>query len=120
MALKEFKFKSKTIEELKALSVAEFVELLPSRHRRNYIRGFSDEKVKFMKKLEKKNNVKTHLRDMVVLPFMVGKTVQIHTGKGFQATVIQPEMIGHYFGELALTRKRAMHTSVGVTNKPKK
>ncbi len=120
MALKEFKFKSKTIEELKALSVADFVGLLPSRQRRSYTRGFSDEKIKLIKKLERKDNVKTHLRDMIVIPAMVGKTIQIHTGKAFQAVTIQPEMIGHYFGELALTRKRAVHTSVGVTNKPKK
>ena len=120
MALKIFKFKNKTIEELKALSIAEFMELLPSRQRRSYNRGFSDEKKKLIKKLEKKNNVKTHLRDMVVLPLMVGKTVQVHTGKGFESIVIQDEMIGHFLGEFALTRKRAMHTSVGVTNKPKK
>ena len=120
MALKVFKFKSKTIEELKALSIAEFIELLPARQRRSYRRGFSDEKVKFLKKLEKKNNVKTHLRDMIVLPSMVGKTVQIHTGKGFQAVVIVEEMIGHFLGEYALTRKRASHTTMGVTNKPKK
>ncbi|MBN1175226.1 30S ribosomal protein S19 [Candidatus Woesearchaeota archaeon] len=120
MALKIFKFKNKTIEELKALSIAEFVELLPSRQRRSYTRGFSDEKKKLIKKLEKKNNVKTHLRDMIVLPIMVGKTVQIHNGKGFEAIVIQNEMIGHFLGEFALTRKKANHTSVGVTNKPKK
>lgn len=120
MALKIFKFKNKTIEELKELSIAEFVEMLPSRQRRSYNRGFSDDKKKLIKKLEKKNNVKTHLRDMIVLPIMVGKTLQIHNGKSFESIVIQNEMIGHFLGEFALTRKKANHTSVGVTNKPKK
>ena len=120
MALNVFKFKSKTIEELQSLSASEFVELLPARQRRCYKRGFSDEKVKFLSKLEKKNNVKTHLRDMFIFPSMVGKTVQIHTGKGFQAIIITEEMIGHFLGEYALTRKRAAHTSMGVTNKPKR
>lgn len=120
MALKEFKFKGKNLEELQALSIAEFSELLPSRQRRSFKRGLSDDKKKFIKKLEKKNNVKTHLRDMIILPFMVGKTIQIHTGKSFQAVTIVDEMIGKYFGEFALSRKRAAHTSMGVTNKPKK
>jgi len=120
MALKEFKFQSKTLEELQALSLNELAEMLPSRQRRSIKRGFSDEKKKLMLKIEKKDNVKTHRRDMIILPKMVGRTVQIHTGKTFQAVTFTGEMIGHFFGEFALTRKRAQHTSVGVTNKPKK
>jgi len=120
MALKIFKFKNKTIEELKELSIAEFVGLLPARQRRSYARGFSDEKKKLIKKLEKNDNVKTHLRDMIILPLMVGKTIQIHNGKAFVSIVIQNEMIGYFLGEFSLTRKKASHTSVGVTNKPKK
>ncbi|MCA9477519.1 MAG: ribosomal protein S19 family protein [Nanoarchaeota archaeon] len=120
MALKEFKFKSYTIDQLKEMGTAEFVALLPSRQQRSFKRGFSDEKQKLVKKIEKKNNVKTHLRDMIILPTMIGKTVQIHTGKDFQAITFTNEMLGHYFGEYALTRKRAVHTNIGVTNKPKK
>jgi small subunit ribosomal protein S19 len=71
-------------------------------------------------KIEKKNNVKTHRREMIVLPKMVGKTIQIHNGKGFESVTITEDMIGHYFGEFSLTRKRAVHTNIGVTNKPKK
>ena len=120
MALKIFKVKNKTLEELKAMTIDEFSTLLPSRHRRSIRRGFSDEKKKLLLKIEKKNNVKTHQRDMIIFPSMIGKTVQIHTGKTFQAVTFTEEMIGHFFGEYALTRKRAMHTSMGVTNKPKK
>lgn len=120
MALKEFKFKSKTLPELQDMSISELAELFPSRQRRTIKRGFSDAHKKLMAKIEKKNNVKTHLRDMIVFPKFVGKTVQIHSGKTFQAVVFTEDMIGHYFGEFVLTRKRATHTSVGVTNKPKK
>lgn len=120
MALKEFKFKSKTLDELKELSTAEFVGLLPTRQRRAYRRGYSDEKQKLIAKIEKKDHVKTHIRDMIVLPRMVGKTVQIHTGKVFQAIIFTEDMLGHSFGEYALTRKKAVHTNIGVTNKPKK
>lgn len=120
MALKIFKFKNKTIEELKELSTAEFMELLPSRQRRSYNRGLSDDKQKLIKKLETKKNVKTHIRDLVIIPLMVGKTIQVHNGKTFESIVIQDEMIGHFLGEFSLTRRKANHTSVGVTNKPKK
>ncbi len=120
MALKEFKFKGKSLDELKALSIEEFATLIPSRQRRTIKRGFSDNHKKLLQKIEKKDNVKTHIRDMIIFPSMVGKTVQIHTGKSFQAITFTDEMIGHCFGEFALTRKRAAHTSMGVTNKPKK
>lgn len=120
MALKEFRFKAKKLDEFKEMSLMEFAELLPSRQRRSIKRGFSDTKKKLLKKLEKKDNVKTHLRDMIIVPAMVGKTVQVYTGKTFQAVTIVDEMLGHYLGEFALTRKRATHTNIGVTTKPKK
>ncbi|MGM5479980.1 MAG: 30S ribosomal protein S19 [Nanobdellota archaeon] len=120
MALKEFKYRSKTLEELKELSIDELAEMLPSRVRRKIKRGFSDNHKKLLDKIQKKDNVKTHLRDMIVLPFMVGKTVHIHTGKSFQPVTFTEEMIGHYFGEFVLTRKKATHTNIGVATKPKK
>ncbi|MFW6378550.1 MAG: 30S ribosomal protein S19 [Nanoarchaeota archaeon] len=120
MALKEFKYKSHSLEELKNMSLGELAALLPARARRSIQRGFSEEHKKLIKKIEQKDDVKTHFRDMVVLPSMVGRTVKIHSGKGFQPVTFSEEMIGHYFGEFVLTRKRATHTNVGVTNKPKK
>jgi len=58
--------------------------------------------------------VKTHCRDMIILPSFVGKTIGVHNGKEFQPVKIQPEMIGHYLGEFALTRKRVKHSGPGV------
>lgn len=120
MALKVFKFKSKTLEELKELSTAEFAELLPSRQRRSIKRGLSEEKKQFIEKVEKKGSAKTHRRDMIVFPSMVGKTIQIHNGKQFIPIIVKEEMIGRFFGEFALTRKKATHTNIGVATKPKK
>jgi small subunit ribosomal protein S19 len=111
---KEFLYRGKTTAELKELSLNEFAELLPARQRRKIKREFSEEEKKLIAKLEKKDNVKTHLRDMIVLPQMVGKTVKIHTGKEFHIVTIQEESVGHYFGELALTRKRTTHSAPGV------
>ena len=58
--------------------------------------------------------VRTHLRDMIVLPEMVGKTIEIYNGKTFNRVEIMPEMVGHYLGEYSLTRGRVSHGSAGV------
>ena len=114
MAKREFAYRGKTLEELQAMSLNDVAALLPSRQRRKVKRGFTDEEKKFAEKIKVKNNVKTHLRHMIVLPYMVGKTVRIHTGKEFQSITLQEDMIGYYLGELALTRKRIMHSAPGV------
>ncbi len=115
MAKKEFTFRGKTLEELKKLSLNEFMELVPSRQRRKFKRGFTDREKKFLKKIESgKNNVETHAREMVILPVMVGKTIKIHQGKEFFPVLIQEEMVGHVLGEFALTRRKVGHSSPGV------
>ncbi len=111
---KEFLYRGKTLDELRGLSLNQLSELLPARQRRKIKKGFSDEEKKLVAKIESKDNVKTHLRAMIVLPFMVGKTLRIHNGKEFKLVVIQPEMIGHYLGEFSLTRTRPSHSAPGV------
>lgn len=114
MAKKVFTYRGKTLEELQSMSLKEFAELLPSRQRRSIERGFDAVKKKIIDKLRKRNNIKTHSRDMIVLPQFVGKTVNIHNGKSFESVLIQEDMIGMFFGELVLTRKRVQHNSPGV------
>ena len=114
MAKKQFLYRGKTLEELQKLSLSELAELLPARQRRSIRRGFNDGKKKIMDKLSKKNSIKTQVRDMIVLPQFVGKTINIHDGKSYNIVVVQEDMIGMFFGELAMTRKRVMHNSPGV------
>ena len=114
MAKKEFVYMGKKLEELKQLSIHELAKLLPARCRRNIKRGFTEEKKKLLKRLEKKDNVKTHIRDMIILPTMVGKTIRLHNGKEFVPIIIQEEMIGSYLGEYSLTRKKVGHSAPGV------
>lgn len=115
MAKKEYTYRGKSLQELKDMPNSEFLKLLPARQRRTLKRGFTDLQQRFIKKLEKKgNNVKTHVRDMLVLPTMVGKTIMIHSGKEYVKIIIEPEMIGLFFGELVLTRKRVAHNNPGV------
>lgn len=115
MAKKVFTYRGKTLEELKNMSIKELAELLPARCKRNIKRGFSVEKHKLLKEIEAdKKNIKTHLRDMIILPLMVGKTIKIHNGKSFVPILIQAEMIGHYLGEFAITRQGVRHNAPGI------
>jgi len=115
MAKKEFSFRGKSIEDLKALSLKEFAEMLPSRQRRTLKRGFSDKQKKVLEKIKKnKRNIKTHCRDMIIIPEMVGITIGVYSGKEYVSITIMPEMVGHYLGEFALTRKHVSHSSPGV------
>jgi small subunit ribosomal protein S19 len=114
MAKKVYSFRGKTLEELQSLSMKELAELLPSRQRRTIKRGLDDGKKKIIEKLAKKSSIKTHCRDMIVLPQFVGKTINIHSGKSFEPIIIQEDMIGMFFGELVTTRKRVTHNSPGV------
>ena len=123
MARKVFKFRGYSIEELQAMSLEEVIELLPSRQRRSLKRGFLLRQEKVLAKMEKvdiENNdgrpevIKTHCRDMIVLPNMVGYTFGIYNGKEFVEVTIKPEMIGCYFGEFAQTRSRVQHGDPGM------
>lgn len=111
---KIFKYKGKTIDELKALSLEEFALLVPSTLRRKINRGFSEQEQKLLERVKAgEQKIKTHSRDMIVLPEMIGIKLGIHTGKEFVDVVLVEEMIGMRFGELAMTRKIAKHTTLG-------
>ncbi|MBC2699240.1 MAG: 30S ribosomal protein S19 [ANME-2 cluster archaeon] len=111
----EFTYRGKTIQDLKSLSLEEFAELLPARQRRTINRGLGDEHKKILNKInDGDTTIKTHLRDMIILPGMVGLNLEIHNGKSFEKVEVIPEMLGHYFGEYSFTRKRVSHGSAGV------
>jgi len=111
---KIFKFKGNTLEELQAMSLEDLSKILPSRERRKIVRGFTEQEKVFLSNLESgSNKLKTHCRDMIVLPNMVDKKISIYSGKEFVEVKIVPDMIGMRFGELVPTRKIAAHTTMG-------
>jgi len=118
--VKEFTYKGKTIEELKKLTLQEFAKLVPARSRRSLNRGFTDAQKKLMDKIRKTNQgvykkqIKTHCRNIVILPEMMGLKIHIYNGKVFNQVEIQPEMIGHFLGEFALTRQTIKHSAPGI------
>lgn len=112
---KVFTFKGKSLEELQKMPLEEFAKLLPARQRRSLKRGLTVRQKKLLERLRKKEKpVKTHVRDLIILPEMVGKRVLVHNGKEWISVDIKPEMLGHRLGEFALTRKRVMHSAPGV------
>lgn len=112
---KEFIFKGKSIGELKNLSVNEFSELIPSRARRSLKRGITEDQKKLIEKIKANDpNIKTHAREMVILPVFVGHMVKVYNGKEYFPVHITEEMVGHYLGEFALTRRRVAHNAPGV------
>ncbi len=123
MAKKEFGYRGIEMGELQTMPMDKFISLLPSRQRRTLKKGLPPEKRKLLMRLRraKKSSedgetviVRTHCRDMIVLPEMVGLTVGIYNGREFSMVEIKPEMIGHFFGEFALTRRRVSHSAPGV------
>jgi small subunit ribosomal protein S19 len=123
MPKKEFTYRGHTIEELQGMSMDEFIKLLPSRQRRSLQRGLSTdqrtllENIRRAKKSQSEGQpavTKTHARDMIILPEMVGATLMIHNGKEFTSVEIVPEMIGCYLGEFAITNKPVRHGSPGI------
>jgi len=114
---KKFTYKGKTLEELKQLGAREFARYLSSRERRSVLRN-SQAVDKFVKKCleksEKKKMIRTHSREMVIVPQIVGLAIQVYNGKEFTMVRINDEMIGHRLGEFALTRRVVKHGAPGI------
>ena len=114
---KIFKYRGKTLEELKTLDIREFSKLLKSRTRRMVLRQFNEinEFVNRSKvKIERKKTIKTHDRNLVVVPQMVGMRIHVYNGHAFITVDIIGEMLGHRFGEFSLTRGKVKHGTAGI------
>ena len=111
----EFTYRGYTLAKLKKMSLGDLADLLGARQRRKLKRELRSSEEKLLERSKTdKESVKTHLRDAIILPSMVGKKIGIHNGKSFEFVEIKTEMIGHYLGEFALTRKKVLHGSAGV------
>jgi small subunit ribosomal protein S19 len=114
MVKKDFTYRGHTTEQLKKMSIKEFASLVPSRERRSLLRGLTDAEKNLLQKLSKRDSVKTHCREMVVVPQMIGKTILIHSGKEYNPIMINEEMVGLRLGQLTLTRKPVKHNAPGI------
>merc|ERR1712111_258582 len=105
---RKFTYRGVDLDQLLDMSNEQLMELFPCRMRRKFTMAL-------IKKLRKKKRecpanekpdvVKTHLRNMVIVPEMTGSMVGVYNGKTFNQVEIKPEMIGHYLGEFSITYK---------------
>jgi len=118
--VKKFNYHGIPLAELEKLSLDKILLNFNSRQRRSLTRGITDGKrkvideIKLAKEGKLKNPIKTHLRDLIILPNMIGVEIHVYSGKEFQPITITPQMIGHYLGEYVITNKRVTHGAPGV------
>jgi len=120
---KNFRYRGKSLEELMKMPMEEFIKLLPARQRRSLSRGLRLEHRRFLEKVRKARKLaaegkkvvlKTHCRDMIIIPEMVGLTIQVYNGITWIPVTISPWHIGHYLGEFAITCKPVQHGEPGL------
>jgi small subunit ribosomal protein S19 len=118
-----FHYRGYTLEELKKMNMDQFIQLLPARARRSLRRGLPPRQKKLLERLRRSYRAKkrgkdlvtrTHVRDMLIFPEMVGLKIGVYNGMKFEIVEVKPEMIGHYLGEFSLTRHRVSHGSPGI------
>lgn len=63
---------------------------------------------------EKPDVVRTHLRNMIIVPEMIGSVIGVYNGKTFNQVEIKPEMIGHYLAEFSISYKPVKHGRPGI------
>ena len=119
----QFQYRGNTLDELKKMNMDQFIQLLPARARRSLRRGLPPRQKKLLERLRRAYRAKkrgkdlitrTHVRDMIIFPEMVGLKIGVYNGKEFEIVDILPDMIGHYLGEFSLTRRRVQHGSPGI------
>jgi len=112
---KEMKWKGMDEEEIKTLELKAFMKYVPARARRSLKRGFTEPQKSLLKRIQAdNNNIKTHCRNMVIIPSMLGKLIRVYNGKDFVPVTIITDMLGHYLGEFSHTRRKVSHGSAGV------
>jgi len=118
--VREFTYRGLPQKELEELPLDKLLELFPARIRRSLTRGINDNKrkligeIKAAKEGKLKTPINTHLRDLIILPYMIGTTVNVYSGKEFVPVTITSEMVSHYLGEYVITNKRVSHGAPGV------
>lgn len=127
--VKEFQYRGVALAELEKMPIDRLRGLLGARQRRSLKRGVTDGKRKVIAQVRAARaaaaggegeggrappRIRTHLRDLIILPFMVGTAVQVYNGKEFKEVEIKAEMIGHYIGEYSLSGRRVSHGAPGV------
>lgn len=112
-SFKKFTYRGIDLDQLLDLSSEQLRDVVHARARRRFNRGLKRKPMGLIKKLrkakqeakpnEKPDLVKTHLRDMIIVPEMIGSVVGVYSGKEFNQVEVKAEMVGHYLGEFSIS-----------------
>jgi len=121
---KKFSYRGVDLDALLDMTSEELVKLFHARARRRFQRGLKRQPMALVKKLrkakreapagEKPEPVRTHLRNMIIVPEMIGSIIGVYNGKTFNQVEIKPEMIGHYLAEFSISYKPVKHGRPGI------
>ena len=121
---RKFSYRGVDLDQLLDMNTDELVELFHARARRRFQRGLKRKPLALIKKLrkakkeaaggEKPEAVRTHLRNMLIVPEMIGSVIGVYNGKTFNQVEIKPEMVGHYLAEFSISYKPVKHGRPGI------
>jgi small subunit ribosomal protein S15e len=121
---RKFTYRGVDLDQLLDMSSDELIQLFDARARRRFQRGLKRKPLALIKKLRKAKKdaaggdkpepVRTHLRNMIIVPEMIGSVVGVYNGKTFNQVEIKPEMIGHYLAEFSISYKPVKHGRPGI------
>jgi len=121
---RKYTFRGVDLDQLLDMNNEQLMQLFHCRVRRRFTRGLKRKPMALMKRLRKAKKeapalekpavIKTHLRNMIIVPEMIGSIVGVYNGKTFNQVEVKPEMIGHYLGEFSITYKPVKHGRPGI------
>ena len=127
-SMKKFFYRGVEVQDLVGRQRHELLQMFTAHARRRFVRGLKAQPLALMNRLrkakkeaaegEKPAPVKTHIRDMVIVPEMVGSIVGVYNGKHFLGIEMRADMVGHYFAEFSMSYKPCVHgkPGIGATN----
>jgi small subunit ribosomal protein S19 len=111
----EFTYHGFRLDDLRSMGINDLLPVMPSRARRKFNRGLNRGEEHLLSRFRNGDSrIRTHLRDMIIMPEMIGMEVEIYNGKEFIKVELQPESVFHYLGEFAPTRRKVAHGSAGI------
>lgn len=124
-AFRTFMYKGKDIDQLMAMKMSDFAQMIPSKNRRHLTRGINKYELDLIQKVDawhaeheetgnKPAPIKTYERSMIILPSMIGCSIAVHCGNGFFPLDVKPEMIGRKLKDYVTTKVHPSHGRPGV------
>ncbi|MEK6954366.1 MAG: ribosomal protein S19 family protein [Candidatus Micrarchaeota archaeon] len=113
---KKFTYKGLEAEELRRMPLDKFMILIPSKIRRS-MKHMASKMRKFIEKLRKtdpKKPMRTHLREMVIIPEMMDRRFQVYNGKDWIDMSVTIQMLGRRLGEFSIPIKMVKHSGPGI------